>query len=46
MLCQLLSHVRLFATTWTLAYQAHLSMRILLARILSGLPCPPPRESS
>ena len=39
-----LSHVRLFATPWTVACQAPLSMGILQARILSGLPCPPPGD--
>ena len=41
-----LSHVRLFATPWTVACQAPLSMGILQARILSGLPCPPPGDLS
>ena len=36
------SSVRLCATLWTTACQAPLFMGILQARILSGLPCPPP----
>ena len=44
----MLSHVWLFATPWTLcdpmtvAHQAPLSMGILQAIVLAGLPCPPP----
>ena len=38
------SCVRLFVTPWTIAHQAPLSMGILQARILSGLPCPPPGD--
>ena len=41
-----LSHIWLFATPWTVACQAPLSMGILWARILSGLPCPPPGDLS
>ena len=45
LLCtQLLSCVRLFATPWTVACQAPLSMEILQVRIQSGLPCPPPGD--
>ena len=33
-----------FATPQTLAHQAHLSIGILQARILEGLPCPPPGD--
>ena len=47
---QLLSHVRLFATLWTVAHQ---SMGILLwplgfsrPEYWSGLPCPPPGDLS
>ena len=36
------SHVQLFVTLWTIACQTPLSMGILQARILSGLPWPPP----
>ena len=50
MLCYaVLSHfscVRLFATLWTIACQAPLSMRILQSRILGWIACRPPRESS
>ena len=38
------SHVWLFANLWTIAYQAPLSIGILLARILVSLPCPPPED--
>ena len=38
----MLSHVQLFATPWTAAHQAPLSMGILQANILEGSPCPPP----
>ena len=38
------SHVRVFVTLWTVAHKAPLSMDILQARILEGLPCPPPRD--
>ena len=43
---QSLSCVQLFATPWTLAHQAPLTMGILLPRqeYWSGLPCPPPRD--
>ena len=39
---QLLSHVRLFVTPWTVALWAPLSLGILQAGILESLPCPPP----
>ena len=39
--CQLLSHVQLFATPWTVAHQAPLSMGFLRQEPWSGLPCPP-----
>ena len=35
-------HVHLFATPWTVACQAPLSVGVLQARIWSGLPSPPP----
>ena len=35
------SHVPLFVTLWTAAWQAPLSMGTLQARDYSGLPCPP-----
>ena len=41
-----LSHVRLFATPWTVAYQASLSMGILQARILEWVAMPSSRGSS
>ena len=41
-----LSHVRLFATPWTVAHHAALSMLILQARILEWVACPPPGASS
>jgi len=39
---QLLSHVRLFATPWTVARQAPLSRGFSREEYWSGLPCPPP----
>ena len=36
------SHVRLFATLWTVACQAPLSMRFSRREYWSGLSCPPP----
>ena len=43
-----LSHVPLFATPWTVARQAPLSMGILqtVDCYWSGLPCPPPGDLS
>ena len=38
--CQSLSHIRLFATPWTVAHQAFLSMGILQAGILEWLASP------
>ena len=38
------SHVRLFATLWTVACQAPLSMRFSGQEYWSGLPCPPPGD--
>ena len=38
------SHVRLFATPWTVARQAPLSMEFSRQEYWSGLPCPPPRD--
>ena len=46
----MLSHVRLFATPWTVAYQAPLSVDAPLSmgfskqEYWSGLPCPPPGD--
>ena len=39
-----LSRVRLFATPWTVAYQAPLSMGFSSQEYWSGLPCPSPRD--
>ena len=39
-----LSHVRLFATLWTVACQAPLSMAFSRQEYWSGLPCPPPGD--
>ena len=36
------SHVQLFATPWTVARQAPLSMGFSRQECWSGLPCPPP----
>ena len=36
------SYVRLFATPWTIAYQAPLSMGFSRQEYWSGLPCSPP----
>ena len=41
-----LSHVRLFVTPWTVARQAPLSMGFSRQEYWSGLPFPPPGESS
>ena len=38
------SHVRLFATLWTVAHQAPLSMGFFRQEYWSGLPCPPPGD--
>ena len=37
-----LSHVQLFVTPWTVAHQAHLSMRLSSQEYWSGLPFSPP----
>ena len=39
-----LSRVRLFATPWTVACQAPLSMGFSKQEHWSGLPCPPPGD--
>ena len=39
---ELLSHVRLFVTPWTVARQAPLYRRFSSQEHWSGLPCPPP----
>ena len=38
----LLRHVRLFATPWTIAHQTPLSMGFSRQEYWGGLPCPPP----
>ena len=43
-LISLFSPVRLFATPWTLAHQAPLSMGFSRQEYWSGLPCPPPGD--
>ena len=40
------SHIWLFATIWTIAHQAPLSMRFPRQEYWNGLPCPPAGESS
>ena len=42
----MLSHVRLFATQWTVARQAPLSLGVLQARILEWVATPSSRGSS
>ena len=44
MLPQLLSHVPLFATSWTVAHQTPLSMGFPRQEYWSGLPLPPPGD--
>ena len=39
-----LSHVQLFATLWTVAHQASLSIGFSRQEYCSGLPCPPPGD--
>ena len=41
---KLLSHVRLFATPWTVAYQAPPSMEFYREEYWSGLPFPSPGD--
>ena len=38
------SHLQLFATPWTVAHQAPLSMGFPRQEYWSGLPCPPPGD--
>ena len=40
----LFSHVRLFATSWTVAHQVPLSMGFSMQEHWSGLPCPSPGD--
>ena len=42
----MLSHVRVFATPWTVAHQAPLSLGFSSQGYWSGLPCPPPGDLS
>ena len=45
MVCaQSLSHIQLFATLWTIAYQALLSMQFFRQEYWSGLAFPPPGD--
>ena len=44
MLVQLLNHVRLFLTPWTVACQAPLSMEFSMQEYWSGLPFPTPGD--
>ena len=41
-LAQMLSHVQLFATLWTVTCQAPLSLGFSRQEYWNGLPCPPP----
>ena len=41
---QSLSRVQLFATLWTVAHQAPLSIGFSRQEYWSGLPCPPPGD--
>ena len=43
---KLFSYVQFFATLWTVAHQAHLSMGFSRQEYWSGLPCPPPGDLS
>ena len=40
--CELLNRIWLFATPWTVAHQAPLSMEFSRQEYWSGVPCPPP----
>ena len=44
--CESLSLVQPFATPWSVAHQAPLSMEFSRQEYLSGLPCPPPGDLS
>ena len=46
LMCWPLSHIGLSVTLWTVARQARLSMGFSRHESWSGLPCPPPGESS
>ena len=41
---QMLSHVQLFVTPWTVTHQAPLSLELSRQEYLSGLPFPPPGD--
>ena len=43
-ICCHFSRVQLFATPWTVAHQAPLSMGFSRQEYWSGLPCPPPGD--
>ena len=45
-LCLSLSHVRLFATPWTVTHQTPLSLEFSRQEYQSGLPFPTPRDLS
>ena len=45
-MCHVLSHVQLFATPWSASCQAPLSIGFSREEFWSGLPFPPPGESS
>ena len=42
--CELLSHIQLLVTPWTVACHAHLSMEFSRQEYWSGLPCPSPGD--
>ena len=44
--CQLGSHIQLFATLWTIAHPSSLSMGLYRQEYWSGLPCTSSKESS
>ena len=44
LMLSLFSHVWLFATLWTVAYQAPLPIGFSRQEYWSGLPCPPPED--
>ena len=43
---QSLRHIRFFATLWTVAHQASLSMGFYSQKYWGGLSCPPPGDLS
>ena len=44
--CSVLSHIQLFATSWTVAHQATLSMGLSRREYWNGLPFPSPKDGS